>query len=74
MRIKNILIIKKMAYITDKEIANLLGISEKSYIYQSKTKERIDKVLNEVEKRIENAHYKEIEMLKNEIIKHIKSL
>lgn len=63
-----------MAYITDKEIATLLGIREKSYLYQSKTKERIDIIIKELTNRIEKSYELKFNNYKNNVINVVRNV
>lgn len=63
-----------MRYITDKEIAALLGIKEKSYLYQSKTKERIDIIIKELTNRIEKSYELKFNNYKNNVINAVKNV
>lgn len=63
-----------MAYITDKEIAKLLGIKEKSYLYQSKTKERIDIIIRELTHRIEKSYELRLNNYKNSVINAVRNV
>lgn len=63
-----------MEYITDKEIAKLLGITEKSYLYQSKTKERIDVIIKELTHRVEKSYELRLNNYRNDVINAVKSV
>lgn len=62
------------AYISDKEIANLLEIKLFRTYKFSNTKRRVDKVIAELTKRIENSYNKQIKDMKIEIINQINNI